>query len=185
MASNAFALTLESEAFNALKSDFNQVLRKTLMNMEKKESEQAELTIKLSIELVKDLAPDFEKSTSEHRVERDIVKPMFSHKVSSLMKIKDEKSGVFSGDYEMIWDEEKNSYIMRPINHSQVSLFDEEKSEAPRMLEAAKVYLPEGLTDNNKSITDVIEADYKEITEADADIAEDMNGYAYEEPDEG
>lgn len=120
---NVLALTMESEAFTALKSDFNQVLRRTLENMERKESEQAELTLKLKISLEKGTAPDF--SEIKYRAERDIVRPTFTHKVSSVMQIKCEKSGILSGDYELVWDEESGDYIMRPIDNGQISLFED------------------------------------------------------------
>ncbi len=46
---NAFALTLDSDAFGALKDDFNTILTRTLMNMEERESETAEITVKVKI----------------------------------------------------------------------------------------------------------------------------------------
>jgi len=124
---NVLALTMESEAFNGLKTDFNQVLRRTLTNMERKESEQAESTVKLKISLEKDTAPDFREV--KYRAERDIVRPTFTHKISSVMQIKCEKSGVLSGDYELIWDEERGDYVMRPIDDGQTSIFDEQLQE--------------------------------------------------------
>lgn len=127
MGNSAFEVTPESEALSALKGDFNQVLVKTLANMKKKESEHAEITLKLTIDLTEGTAPDFENSTPDYQAERDIVKPVFLHKVSSLIKIKDEKSGVFSGDYELVWDDEKDGFIIRTINNSQMSLFDNEE----------------------------------------------------------
>ena len=184
MGNNAFEVTLESEAFSTLKSDFNQVLVKTLANMKKKESEHAEITLKLTIDLAEGTAPDFENSTPDYRAERDIVKPMFSHKVSSLMKIKDEKSGVFSGDYELVWDDEKGSFIIRAINNGQMSLFDEEEQENVLMLEAPKRYLPEvGSTSCADEGDGIIEADHKEVPSEVTELPEDIDDYSYEEPD--
>lgn len=179
---NVLALTMESEAFNGLKTDFNQVLRRTLTNMERKESEQAELTVKLKISLEKDTAPDF--SEVRYRAERDIVRPTFTHKISSVMQIKCEKSGVLSGDYELVWDEESGDYVMRPIEDGQLSLFDENgqpneplclgegasEDGEPRCIETAEDTEP-----------DIIEADYREADAEDGDVSDE---YAYEEPDE-
>lgn len=120
---NVLTLTIESEAFAALRLDFNQVLQKTLANMERKESEQAELTLKLKISLEKGTAPDFREI--RYKAERDIVRPAFTHKVSSVMQIKCEKSGILSGDYELVWDEESGDYVMRPIDNGQISLFED------------------------------------------------------------
>lgn len=162
--SNVLALTMESEAFNGLKTDFNQVLRRTLTNMERKESEQAELTVKLKISLEKDTAPDF--SEVRYRAERDIVRPTFTHKISSVMQIKCEKSGVLSGNYELVWDEESGDYVMRPIEDGQMSLFD--KNGQPRA----------ALSCEGK---DVIEADYREADTEGEDASDD---YGYEKPDD-
>lgn len=81
------------------------------------------MTLKLKISLEKGTAPDF--SEIKYRAERDIVRPTFTHKVSSVMQIKCEKSGILSGDYELVWDEESGDYIMRPIDNGQISLFED------------------------------------------------------------
>lgn len=172
---NVLTLTMESEAFNGLKTDFNQVLRRTLTNMERKESEQAELTVKLKISLEKDTAPDFREVKG--KAERDIVRPTFTHKISSVMQIKCEKSGVLSGDYELVWDEERGDYIMRPIDDGQLSLFDENgKPNEPLAIEGE---ISEDTSENNAE-QDAIEADYRVVD----DEENSFDDYDYEEPDE-
>jgi hypothetical protein len=49
MSRKEYALTLDSEAFNSLKSDFNQLLRQTLSMMLQKEGEKAEMKLTLKI----------------------------------------------------------------------------------------------------------------------------------------
>ena len=112
-------LNLEGDTFNALKNDFNMVLRKTLSNMESKGSELAELTVKLKIQLKKEKA-----SGAGEQIPRDIIVPKFDHKVSSVMQIKAEVSGSLGGEYELVWDTERNEWIMREIVDPQQSLFD-------------------------------------------------------------
>ena len=185
---NVLTLTMESEAFNGLKTDFNQVLRRTLTNMERKESEQAELTVKLKISLEKDTAPDFREVKG--KAERDIVRPTFTHKISSVMQIKCEKSGVLSGDYELVWDEERGDYIMRPIDDGQLSLFDENgKPAEPLCLEAGtpettEPLAIEGEISENASEAndeqDAIEADYRVVDEEE----NSSDDYDYEEHEE-
>ena len=121
MQKDTIALTLESEIFNELKENFNAVLQKTLINMESKESEQAELTMKLKISLTNDTAPDF--SEVKYRAEREIIRPTFTHKISSVMQTKCEKSGEVIGDYELVWDKDGGKYIMRPIDNGQMTMF--------------------------------------------------------------
>ena len=110
-------LNLNGDTFNALKNDFNQVLRKTLTNMESKGSELAELTVKLKISLKKE----------EHPCEgfhREIMTPKFDHKVSSVMQIKDEITGSLSGNYELVWDSERGEYVMREVHDGQMQFVD-------------------------------------------------------------
>jgi hypothetical protein len=52
MSRKEYALTLDSEAFNSLKNDFNQLLRQTLFMMLQKEGEKAEMKLSLKITLV-------------------------------------------------------------------------------------------------------------------------------------
>lgn len=182
---SAFALTMESEAFAALKSDFNQVLRRTLTNMERKESEQAELTLKLKISLEKDSAPDFQQV--QYQATRDIVKPTFTHKVSSVMQIKDEKSGVLGGNYELVWDKDQGDFFMRPIDNGQISLFNcAEQNNGPFYLVDGSQKEAQGEDEskeneimNNET---VVEANYTVVENQDS---ESVDGeYSYDEPEE-
>lgn len=159
---NEWDLTLNGDTFNAMKSDFNQVLRKTLSNMERKGSELAELTVKLKISLKKDQAPDFPVNGTE--MKRDIVIPKFDHKVSSVMQIKDEVTGTLGGNYELVWDAARGEYVMREIMDPQISIFectptrvydaeavDVEVEEEPAALEGRKLFgLPAPADENEE-----------------------------------
>lgn len=129
MSKKEYALTLDSDAFNSLKTDFNQLLRQTLSMMLQKDGEKAELKLSLKITLTQGVAPDLE----EHRyeAEREVIYPKFEHKSSSVMQYKDEKSGFVGGaEYELVWDKEKCAYVMRPIKDAQLTLFDEPKDDS-------------------------------------------------------
>ena len=115
---NDWELTLNGETFAALKSDFDAILRKTLTNMEAKDSELAELTVKLKITLKKDKFPYGED------FHRDVVMPKFEHKVSSVFQIKDELSGTLGGNYELVWDADRQEFVMREIRDGQTSFYD-------------------------------------------------------------
>jgi len=118
---NEFDLNLNGDTFNALKSDFNMVLRKTLSNMELKESEEAELTVKLKIKLKKEK----ERNTFiDNAPPREMTLPHFDHKVSSVMQIKSELTGSLGGNYELVWDRERGEYALWEITNEQQSLFD-------------------------------------------------------------
>lgn len=114
------ALNMNSDVFESLINDFNGVLKKTLGNMRSKQSEVAEITLKLKITLEEEEVAD---SYSENG-RRDVVKPTFAHKVGSVMQIKEETSGTAKGNYEIVYDEETKEYIIRPIDDGQVTFAD-------------------------------------------------------------
>lgn len=182
---NEWDLTLNGDTFNALKTDFNQVLRKTLSNMERKGSEVAELTVKLKILLKKDQEPDFPVDGTE--VKRDIVIPKFDHKVSSVMQIKDEVTGTLGGNYELVWDKTRGEWVMREIVDPQVSIFEcvgnppvydvvpEDVQEGPAALEGRKLFsLPPASDDNGEQDNG---------NEPDPDDGPFDDGYGYDEPE--
>lgn len=122
---NALPLSLNGDTFNALKSDFDSILRNTLSNMELKGADTAEMNIKLKISLTKDQTRDFEARYDGAM--RDIVKPKFEHVVQSVLQIKDKKDGTLSGNYELVWDPDEQKYVMREITDGQTSLFDKDR----------------------------------------------------------
>ena len=132
---NTYELTLNSDAFNAFKSDFDQILTRTIDTMERKESSEAELTVKMSIELI-NMASD----------EEPIYHPTFKHKVGSQIKIKHEKSGYLGGDYMLVWDTEMGKYKMKPLNDNQTSMFDKDGEDDTLLLDGRKE-LPEAVSE--------------------------------------
>ena len=128
-----YPMSLNGDTFNALKTDFDQMLRKLLSGMEKFECEEATLNIKVGVKLEKDQARDFE--VHEYEAMRDIVKPTFKHEISSAMQVKDKKTGSLSGNYELVWDRESGQYVMRNIDDGQVTLFDTEGDNVIQMPE--------------------------------------------------
>lgn len=123
MSKKDYEITLESDAFNAMKSDFNKLLRKTLSTMLQKEGEKAELKLSLKISLTQGEARDFEEVRYE--AQRGVILPKFEHKISTVMQYKDELSGFVGGaEYELVWDKSKSEYVMRPIKDGQMDIFE-------------------------------------------------------------
>ena len=135
MYANDMSLSLKSETFSALKEDFDSILARTIGNMEMKGAEEATVTLKLGISLEK-------SSVNGPAGIRDIVKPSFKHDISSVMQVKDKKSGALTGDYEMVWDADEGKYVMRRIDNGQVSMFDEDGDAT--VIDAEYTALPEG-----------------------------------------
>lgn len=159
---NQFALSLSDDTFNALKSDFDQVLGRTLDNMENKESELAEMTIKVKIMLDKRQIAD-----PDNGGQREIVVPKFDHKVSSVMQVKYEKKGMLSGDYELVFDRSIGKYVIRNINDGQTSMFDKEPTVEDIPSEMAAIGAGSGiaLEAHQEGKPEAIDADFREVNE--------------------
>lgn len=110
-------LSLNSDAFEGMKMDFDTILDRTIRNMESKNANEATITLKLGISLTKVIELDDN--------ENEVVKPAFKHDISSVMQVKDKKSGSLSGDYELKWNEEEKKYEIQQIKDSQLSIFDD------------------------------------------------------------
>lgn len=157
---NDLPLSLKSDTFNALCSDFDQILRSTLNGMEETEQDVAEINVKVKITLTPDSAPDF--SVKGGQQTRSITKPKFDHAVSAVIQKKEKKTGTLSGNYELVWDRETCQYVMRPIDNGQVSLFDKDKQPDEGIAEPAG--LPEGKI-SLPPAGEVIDADYQVVGE--------------------
>lgn len=117
-------LSLDSEAFNGFKSDFRQLLNSTLNTMQQKDVETASITAKFEISLQTCANPNLGDPDSVE--EREIIMPMFKHKVTASMHLKAEKAGFLGGsDYELLLDRVSGNYVMVPIADNQSSLFDD------------------------------------------------------------
>lgn len=110
-------LSIDSDMFLSLRGNFDAVLEKVLQNMQEQKNDTAEINVKLKIELQKSYID------VSYNDQREIVKPVFTHKVTSVLQIKDEQSGSFGGKYELIWDNETEKYILTEIETGQTSLF--------------------------------------------------------------
>lgn len=153
MYANDMSLSLKSETFSALKEDFDSILARTIGNMEMKGAEEATVTLKLGISLEK-------SSVNGPAGIRDIVKPSFKHDISSVMQVKDKKSGALTGDYEMVWDADEGKYVMRRIDNGQVSMFDADGDAT--VIDADYTALPEGqrgLPEGHQEAEDLGDAD--------------------------
>lgn len=164
---NDLPLSLKSDTFNALCSDFDQILRSTLNGMEETEQDVAEIAVKVKITLTPDSAPDF--SVTGNQQTRSITKPKFDHAVSAVIQKKEKKTGTLSGNYELVWDRETCQYVMRPIDNGQINLFDKDKqpsegSGEPAGLLAGRIGLPpsDGVIDADYQVVDEEEQEDKE-----------------------
>lgn len=124
--SKGFALSLDSEAFNGYKQDFNLILKDTIETMQKKGVDKATLTAKFEINLI----PGINRhATGPGGEALYFTAPVIKHKVTANMKLQSEAAGTLGGtDWALVWDEEADDFIMVPVTE-QASMFDEDFGE--------------------------------------------------------
>lgn len=78
-----------------------------------------------------------------------VMKPSFSHEISTEIKVKDKTTGNLSGNRKLVWDEELMEYVMKDIDDGQTSLFDtaQNRQNAAPPVEQEPPQLPEGIVD--------------------------------------
>lgn len=116
---NDLQLSLNGDTFQALKTDFDSILARTVGNMTMRGADEATVTLKLTISLEKAYSGSYDDA-------KELTKPSFKHDISSVMQVKDKKTGSLAGDYELVWDEDEKKYVMRKLGGEQVSMFDDE-----------------------------------------------------------
>jgi hypothetical protein len=114
-------LSINDETFSALKSDFDTALEGVVFTMKEKSVALAEMTIRLKIILEQAQLPDLIEGDGATRM---ATVPKFEHKITSVMQLKDVRSGMMAGEYELVWDGDDAQYKLRAIDNGQVSLFD-------------------------------------------------------------
>lgn len=123
------SLHISDDAFESMRIDADRVLQHLIKNMVEKESNEGKVTISIDVSLRTEFVPNRDPNVEgETRV---VKKPMFSHKVGSVMQIKNEaKGGVNYDGMELAWDNDKGEYVLKPIaNTDQMTIFDAEFRE--------------------------------------------------------
>lgn len=136
-------INFNEDTFADAKRDMNFVLQRLIDNMLNKGSTEGSMTLKLDVTLKEEFIPNFDPDIEGET--RKVDKPVFKHKVTSQMQIKDEKSGNMDTEMELVLDDETGEYVMKPIaNTTQRSIFDSDYQDE---------------TDNTKCVND---DDYEE-----------------------
>lgn len=116
-------INIQSEVFENLRKQFDEVLQRTLANMETKNCDSAEISVKLSVDIVK--FEDLYREKDGAMMTTLVKKPVFAHKVTSAMRIKDSAEGIFCEDYELVHN--GLEFVLVPIGSGQTSLFEEDE----------------------------------------------------------
>ena len=169
-------LDFDSDTFEEMKKDMNFVLQRLIGNMQEKGTNEGSMTLKIDVTMVKEFIPNYDPDINGET--REISKPQFKHKVTSAVKINDEKSGTFNNEMELVMDEDTGIFKLVPIaNTAQRSIFDsdfqqqdkdgESEGEEPagsNAIEGGNIPMLPG-TDNSG---EVIDGEFREM-----DITED------------
>lgn len=150
-------LSINGEAFDSLRSDYDQAMQRLVKRMIEKGITAGEMSTKTKIFIGKD---------------GEIIRPRFEHKIGSALQIKSEANSEFDGDVELYEDDETGKIVMRPREDPQMTIFDEEfESQADEGKIIAlpnRAELPPAETELEEMApeeTDYIEAEYREIAE--------------------
>lgn len=116
-------LDFDSDTFEEMKNDMNFVLQRLIGNMQEKGTTEGSMTLKIDVTMEKEFIPNFNPDIKGET--REVSKPQFKHKVTSAVKIHNEKSGSLNNEMECVFDKETGIYVMVPIaNTQQRSIFD-------------------------------------------------------------
>ena len=179
--------------------------------MLEKRATEGSMTLKIDVKMIKEFIPNYDPDTKGET--REVRKPQFKHKITSEVKINDNKSGTFNNEMELVMDEETGVYVLKPIaNTSQMSIFDsnfqqqnndekcvndEEQDNGSAVIEGeCRLRLPgpsdEDIADaevapveEEKSAENVQEPEAEDITdELLGENPEEYDGYSYDDPED-
>ena len=129
MSDKTYVLSLSANTFNAFKMDFDSALQRLLQKMDRLQSDSASINCKISVTLTPAPERNFDATREGDTVQ--VMKPSFSHEISTEIKVKDKTTGNLSGNRKLVWDDELMEYVMKDIDDGQTSLFDTEQSSKP------------------------------------------------------
>ena len=111
-------LDFDSNTFENMKHDMNFVLQRLLGNMIEKQSNEGSMTIKIDVTMVKEFIPNYDPNIKGES--REISKPQFKHKVTSAVKITDEKGEISTTRWRWLWMKKLAAmYYSRLQTHSR------------------------------------------------------------------
>ena len=107
-------LRLENEVFDGFRSDMNVIIRELIA----RGSEDGKITATIEVGLF----PEYTETGTT-------LQPQFTHKVNSVLQLKDQKSGIAPcKDMELVLDEKTNTYYLQHVKGKpQMSIYDMEQ----------------------------------------------------------
>lgn len=185
-------LDFDSDTFEEMKKDMNFVLQRLIGNMQEKGTNEGSMTLKIDVTMVKEFIPNYDPDIKGES--REVSKPQFKHKVTSAVKINDEKSGSFNNEMELVMDEDTGVFKLVPIaNTAQRSIFDsdfqqqnseqesgDDDSSGSNAIEGKAILGLPGPNDEGE----VIEGEFREVDATETNPEDNAEGEPEEELDD-
>lgn len=112
-------MRIDSDVFAAARENFDLLMQRLFKNMEKNNSNEGSITLKVNLQMNQDWVPDGQGGSIE------INKPVIKHKVSIEVPVKDSMDGKKDAGMNLVWNEELKRYVLKYINEGgQRSVFD-------------------------------------------------------------
>ncbi|MBR3741003.1 MAG: hypothetical protein IKN04_11215 [Clostridia bacterium] len=119
---NVQEISIKNETFDAFRTDFDLMLKKTLDNMLEKGLEEAEITVKMTVKAAKKEVAN--PTVSNAAEKRTAIVPTFTHKIVTAYKVESKKEGTLANGRELFYDETTGEYILIEIDDGQTSMFN-------------------------------------------------------------
>jgi hypothetical protein len=111
-----------------IRSNLDEMLRRTIKTMQDKDSNSATVTLKIGISLSQIAKRD--ENTPADEPPRLITVPQINHQISSAMQIKEKMNGQFGGTgYELVYNDLLGDYVIVPSDGSQTNIFNTDTGE--------------------------------------------------------
>lgn len=122
-------LTIESETFENLRSNINGQLQKLLRNMIEKDQSDGKITVSIDVNLTSKYIPNYDPTIEGET--RRVLYPSFNYKTTRQITIKDDVTGKYNSEMEVVWDEDLKQYVKKYVcDTAQRTIFDADFREA-------------------------------------------------------
>lgn len=153
-------MKIEGDVFATARENFDLLMQRLFASMEKNNSDEGSITLKVDIQMKQDWVPDGVGGSTE------VNKPVIKHKVTIAVPVKDSMDSKKDTGMNLVWDEELNRYVLRYINEGgQMSLFDPgyEQNVNEKEIEMEEGTMLPGSSNELPDHGEVIDADYTEV----------------------
>lgn len=153
-------MKIEGDIFATARENFDLLMQRLFASMEKNNSDEGSITLKVDIQMKQDYVPDGIGGSTE------VNKPVIKHKVTIAVPVKDSMDSKKDTGMNLVWDEELNRYVLRYINEGgQMSLFDPdyEQNMNQKETEMEEGAMLPGPSNELPDHEEVIDADYTEV----------------------